>query len=178
MTGANVPSVNPSSERRNTLKPGTMDQAEGIFHQMKGTLKEVAAKLGENPKLLTEGKDETKRRKETPMKYLVLVGLFVACTLTACMVSPGPPGYGGGVTVSPLPAVVVLDAEPYYHQNDYYYFYQNNSWRYSRSRGGPWADLPRSHWPKEVRYKDRDDRQDRGRSDDRRRNDRQEHERR
>ncbi|HEX2770364.1 MAG TPA: hypothetical protein VHN12_13895 [Geobacteraceae bacterium] len=102
------------------------------------------------------------------MKSLFLVSLFAAFTLTACIVSPGPPGYGG-VVVSPLPPIVELGADPYYYQNGYYYFYQNNNWSYSNSRGGPWTDLPRSHWPKEIRHRDRDrdDDRDRGRDDDR-----------
>jgi hypothetical protein len=110
--------------------------------------------------LETKGEYE---RKEKIMKNLAIILLFVAFALTACLVSPGPPGYGG-VVVSPLPPVVVLGADPYYHQNGYYYFYQNNSWRYSKSRSGPWMDLPRSHWPKEIRhrddYRDRDFRQE------------------
>ena len=116
------------------------------------------------------------KQKEKPMKSLVLVSLFAVLTLTSCVVSPGPPGYGG-VVVSPLPAIVELDADPYYYQNGYYYFYQNDSWRYSRSRSGPWTDLPRSHWPKEVRHKDRDNDRDKGRDDDRGRDNRLEHDR-
>jgi hypothetical protein len=120
------------------------------------------------------GKD---KRKEKPMKSLVLVALFAAFTLTACLVSPGPPGYGGAV-VSPLPAIVELDADAYYYQNGYYYFYQNNNWRYSKSRGGPWTELPRSHWPKEIRHRGRDNDRDRRGDDDRGRDFRQEHDRR
>jgi hypothetical protein len=112
--------------------------------------------------------------KEYPMKSLIIALLFAALTLTACVVSPGPPGYGG-VTVSPLPPIVVLGTDPYYYQDGYYYYYQNNNWSYSRSRSGPWAELPRSHWPKEVRRRGRDDDHkkgwdnNRGREDDRER---------
>ncbi len=82
--------------------------------------------------------------------------------------------------MSPLPAVVVLGADPYYYQNGYYYYYQNNNWSYSQSRSGPWRELPRSHWPKEIRHRDRDDRgrdfdRDRDRDHDR---DREDHDRR
>ncbi|RII26740.1 MAG: hypothetical protein CXR31_10055 [Geobacter sp.] len=108
------------------------------------------------------------------MKSLVLVALFAAFTLTACFVSPGP---GGSVMVSPLPPVVELGSDPYYYQDGYYYYYQNNNWRYSRSRSGPWAELPRTHWPKEVRHKGGDDNRGRGRDDDRGRDFRQEHDR-
>jgi len=104
---------------------------------------------------------------------LLVVAILAALTLTACIVSPGPPGYGG-VMVAPLPATVELGPDPYYYQSGHYYFYENNHWRYSSSRAGPWMDLPRSHWPKETRYRGRDDDQ-RGRDDDRHRDSRQEH---
>jgi hypothetical protein len=95
------------------------------------------------------------------MKNLIFVSLFAAFTLTACVVSPGPGEYGG-VEVSPLPAVVVLGDDPYYYQDGYFYYYHNNNWSYSQSRNGPWAGLPRSHWPNEVRHRDRDKDRDRG----------------
>lgn len=37
------------------MKSSTKDQAEGKFHQVKGTVKEVAGKLTDNPKLKVEG---------------------------------------------------------------------------------------------------------------------------
>ena len=117
------------------------------------------------------------KRKEKPMKSLVLLSLFAALTLTSCIVSPGPQGYGG-VVVSPLPAIVELGADPYYYQNGYYYFYQNDNWRYSASRNGPWTDLPRTHWPKEIRYRGKDNDREMHRDDDRDRNPGQEYERR
>ena len=40
------------------MKSGTKDQREGKFHKVKGQLKEIAGKLGMNPKLEAEGKDE------------------------------------------------------------------------------------------------------------------------
>jgi hypothetical protein len=97
-----------------------------------------------------------------------VVALLAALTVTACVVSPGPPGYGG-VVVAPLPAVVELGPDPYYYHSGRYYFYEGNHWRYSSSRAGPWVDLPRSHWPKETRYKGR------GRDDDRHRDSRYDH---
>lgn len=83
---------------------------------------------------------------------MVFVALFAAFMLTACVLSPGPGGYGVEVA-PPLPAIVVLDAEPYYYQSGYHYFYQNNRWNYAKSRSGPWTELPRSHWPKEIRHR-------------------------
>ncbi|GFE56246.1 hypothetical protein [Geobacter sp. AOG1] len=89
---------------------------------------------------------------------MFFVALFAAFMLTACVVTPGPGGYG--VEVAPaLPAVIELDvAQPYYYQSGYYYFYQGDRWNYSRSRSGPWAELPRSHWPKEIRQRGREER--------------------
>ncbi len=66
MTGrseANVSSVKPNSDRRNSVKPSTKDQAEGSFHKATGKLKEIAGKLSMNPKLEAEGKDEKRAGK-------------------------------------------------------------------------------------------------------------------
>ena len=81
----------------------------------------------------------------------LLVGLLAPLMLAGCLMVPGPQGVG--VTVAPLPPVVVLDAEPYYVHQGYYYYYRDNGWYYSRSRSGPWADLPRDRYPREVRYR-------------------------
>jgi hypothetical protein len=98
---------------------------------------------------------------------MAVVALFSAFMLTACILSPGPGGYG--VQVAPaLPAVVVLGAEPYYYQSGYNYYYQNNRWLYSTSRNGPWTDLPRSHWPQEIRHDGRNDRGGESRHEDQR----------
>jgi hypothetical protein len=84
-------------------------------------------------------------------KRTVLAVLLVPFIVAGCLMVPGPQG---GVSLVPiLPPVVVLGPEPYYVQGGYYYYYQNNGWYYSRSRGGPWVDLPRDHYPKEVRVK-------------------------
>lgn len=82
----------------------------------------------------------------------ILLAVLIAGALTACAVVPG--GRHGGLRVVPLlPPLVVLDAEPFYFHGGYYYHYNNDAWYYSESRGGPWTDLPRDHYPKEVRYK-------------------------
>ncbi len=93
------------------------------------------------------------------MKYMmsmVVVALFASFMFAGCVVVPGPQGYGVEVA-PPLPPIVELDVEPYYYQSGYYYFYQNDRWRYSRAKSGPWTELPRSHWPKEIRHKGRDE---------------------
>jgi len=95
------------------------------------------------------------------MKRLLLVDLIAVILLAGCMVGPGPGGYGV-VVVPALPAIVVLESEPYYQQSGFYYYYQNDRWSYSHSRGGPWVELPRDRYPKEVRFKDRDGNQGRG----------------
>lgn len=49
---------NEKTERSNTMKSGTKDQAEGKFHELKGTVKEIAGKLSDNPELEGEGLGE------------------------------------------------------------------------------------------------------------------------
>lgn len=101
---------------------------------------------------------------------------LAALMLSACVVAPpgrGPGvGIGVGVTVPALPLVVELGADPYYQYGGYTYYYDNDRWRYGGSRSGPWMDLPRSHYPREIRYRDRQDGRDRDRDGIRDRNDR------
>ena len=40
------------------MKSSTKDQAEGMLHEVKGTVKEIAGKLSDNPKLEGEGAGE------------------------------------------------------------------------------------------------------------------------
>lgn len=40
------------------MKSSTKDQAEGTFHHMEGTIKEIAGKLSDNKELEAEGADE------------------------------------------------------------------------------------------------------------------------
>ncbi|MDD2582858.1 MAG: CsbD family protein [Desulfuromonadaceae bacterium] len=40
------------------MKSSTKDQAEGMFHEVKGRVKEIAGKLSDNPKLEGEGTGE------------------------------------------------------------------------------------------------------------------------
>jgi uncharacterized protein YjbJ (UPF0337 family) len=49
--------------RRNTMKSSTKDQAEGKYHNVKGTVREMAGNISNNPKLKAEGKDEKKDGK-------------------------------------------------------------------------------------------------------------------
>ena len=94
------------------------------------------------------------------MKRILIATLIGVSLLTACAVVPvgrrgHGPGVSGAVVVPILPSVVVLGAEPYYTHGGYHYHYRNNNWYYSRSRSGPWVDLPRNHYPREVRFQGR-----------------------
>jgi len=85
----------------------------------------------------------------------LFIGVLLATFLFAgCVVGPGPRG-SGVVVVPALPSVVVLESEPYYYHGGYHYFYQNDRWPYSDSRSGPWVELPRDRYPKEVRFKEK-----------------------
>jgi hypothetical protein len=86
------------------------------------------------------------------MYKMLIVVPFTALMLSACIVSPDH--HSRGVVVAPaLPVVVELDVEPYYYQSGYYYYYDNDNWRYSNTKNGPWTNLPRSHYPRETRFK-------------------------
>lgn len=92
-------------------------------------------------------------------KGVLALSLLAALSLSACVVAPR--GHGGAVVVAPaLPVVVELGVEPFYFYGGFHYFYDNSHWTYSRSRSGPWAELPRSHYPRETRFRGHDDRRD------------------
>jgi hypothetical protein len=85
------------------------------------------------------------------MRRTAIFPVISILLLSACMVVPHR---GGGLEVVPiLPTVVELDGEGYYAQGGYHYFYTNNQWYYSDSRNGRRSELPRSHWPRETRYR-------------------------
>lgn len=101
------------------------------------------------------------------MHKMLYAALLTAALLTACVVAPSP--QGPGYVVAPaLPLVVELGAEPYYYQSGYYYFYHNDRWSYSNTRSGPWVELPRDRYPREVRHGGRGDGRDGGRGQDHR----------
>ena len=110
------------------------------------------------------------------MKRLSISMLIAASLLTACVVAPaGPRHHGEGVVLVPvLPSVVVLGAEPYYFYKGYHYHYDRDRWFYSKSKNGPWFDLPRDHYPHEVRHERKEERReherDRHHREDERRN--------
>lgn len=102
------------------------------------------------------------------MYRMLIVAPLMALLLTACVVAPADRGYGGVVVAPALPLIVELGVEPYYYHSGFHYYYNNDRWSYSRSRSGPWSDLPRSHYPKEIRRRGGDDDRGRGQGHDRR----------
>jgi hypothetical protein len=109
-----------------------------------------------------------RRDKEERMKRVLLAVLLAGFLLGGCLVAPGLRGSGTPI-VPALPSIVVLEEEPYYDHGGYHYHYQNNVWYYSDSRRGPWRELPRDRYPKEVRFKGKERSRDdhRGRGDGR-----------
>jgi hypothetical protein len=102
---------------------------------------------------------------EDKMKKLFLTVIFAASMCLSCVATVGP--HGAGVALAPpLPATVEL-VDPYYVYGGYHYYYHDDRWYYSQSRDGRWIDLPRDHYPREVRFKgsrdERDLKDDRGR---------------
>lgn len=100
------------------------------------------------------------------MKRMLIVLPLTALLLSACVVAPAD-HRSGMVVVPTLPVIVELGVEPYYYYSGYHYHYDDNRWRYSNSRSGPWTDLPRSHYPKETRFAGRGDGRGNGRGNGR-----------
>ena len=98
------------------------------------------------------------------MHRMLYVALLTALLLPACVVAPADRG-PEWVVAPALPLVVELGVEPYYYHSGFYYYYNDRRWSYSHARTGPWRDLPRDRYPREIRYKDHD-----GRDRDRDRN--------
>jgi len=96
--------------------------------------------------------------KSTLLALLMVAGS--GWLFSGCVVSDGyygDPYYSGSdVVIAPaLPYEVYLYDRPYYSYGGFYYFYDNDRWYYSRSKGGRWLDLPRSHWPHDTRWRGR-----------------------
>lgn len=101
------------------------------------------------------------------MKKTIWLLIIATMMLGACIVSPGHRGEVGVYIAPPLPPLVVLEyPDEFYYYNDYYYHYRGNDWYYSRSKSGPWNNLPRDRHPREVRYKNRGGDRDRDRDRD------------
>jgi hypothetical protein len=98
-----------------------------------------------------------------PVGYRCRIGigraLFAAAwivTLTmGCWFHAGPGGIGIGIAPA-LPGVVEMgEDDPYFYQNGYYYAYRGDRWSYASRNEGPWSELPRDRYPREVRYRSR-----------------------
>lgn len=106
------------------------------------------------------------------MRRMTHAPLLATVLLAGCVVAPVDRDYDV-VVAPPLPVVVEFDAYPYYYYDGFYYSYHDRDriWRYSHYKNGPWRELPRDRYPKEIRYKYRydrdDDRYDRDRERDR-----------
>jgi uncharacterized protein YjbJ (UPF0337 family) len=50
--------INHRIQQEETMKSSMKDKAEGLFHEAKGKVKEVAGKITDNPKLAAEGTAE------------------------------------------------------------------------------------------------------------------------
>jgi len=100
--------------------------------------------------------------KKILISTIVMVFLLMACTVMAM----GRRGSGVDVvvTIPVLPHIVVMEQEPYYYHQGYHYHYKNDRWYYSKSKKGPWKDLPRNHYAKEVKYKKEHWKYDEGRN--------------
>lgn len=87
------------------------------------------------------------------MKKTWFMLVFAVLLTSACVMTTGP--QGTTVAVAPALPVVVDLYEPYYVHGGYFYYYSNNRWYYSNHRSGPWIDLPRDRYPREVRHRGR-----------------------
>lgn len=94
--------------------------------------------------------------RSTLFAILMLVSspfLFSGCVVLADDYYSDPYYPPDVVVVPALPYSVDLYAQSYYSYSGYYYFYNNQCWYYSRTRGGNWIKLPRTHWPYDTRWK-------------------------
>jgi hypothetical protein len=97
-------------------------------------------------------------KMEDKIKKIVFTIIFAAFVCVSCAASVGP--HGASVAIAPpLPLSVEL-YDSYYVHGGYHYYHYNDRWYYSQSKGGPWIDLPRDHYPREVKYKSRSDERD------------------
>jgi hypothetical protein len=86
-------------------------------------------------------------------KRIVMAGMLMSFMLAGCLMAPES-RHREVVLAPPLPPIVVLGDEPYYVSGGYHYHYRNDGWYYSQSRSGPWVELPRDRYPREVKFKD------------------------
>lgn len=102
--------------------------------------------------IVREGDGGLKKSLHAGIIGMAFVAMLSMYLFSGC-VYRGP--HGESISIIPdLPvSIELLDSDPYYYQNGYYYYYHDNAWSYSHSRGGPWMDLPRSHYPRDVKFR-------------------------
>lgn len=88
------------------------------------------------------------------MKKFLVVLVSTAFMCISCAASIGP--RGTSITIAPPLPVTVELFDPYYTYGGYYYYYHSDRWYYSGSKSGPWRDLPRDRYPREIRHKGKD----------------------
>jgi hypothetical protein len=151
------------------MRPGSKPRRAIVMNQNAGFHREPGLCLGAML-MLPEASGKTKQitKGGGNMKKFVCFLIFAALMCLSCAAHLGP--HGAAVTIAPPLPVTVELVEPYYVYGGYHYYYHGDRWFYSRAKGGPWIDLPRHHYPKEVRFKGRDHgkdwRDDKGRSRD------------
>jgi hypothetical protein len=102
---------------------------------------------------------DANQENEMTLHRMLYGPLLAVALLPACVVAPA---HGPYVVAPALPVMVELDVVPYFYGGFYYTYHpRDQHWRYSRSRTGPWIELPRDRYPREIRYKDRDRDRDR-----------------
>jgi uncharacterized protein YjbJ (UPF0337 family) len=57
-TGTRFSGKSEKEKRRNQMKPSTKDQIKGKLHELKGSVKEKAGQVTNNPNLAAEGQNE------------------------------------------------------------------------------------------------------------------------
>lgn len=83
------------------------------------------------------------------MNPRMLLPLLATTLLTGCLVAPN--AYGGLSVIPVLPFRVEIGDDGHYAHGGYRYRYVRDCWYVAPTRGGAWVELPRSHWPREIR---------------------------
>jgi hypothetical protein len=85
------------------------------------------------------------------MKRYFPILILAALMCVSCAAYVGP--HGAGVSIGPPLPYTMESANPYYAYSGRPDYYNNDRGYYAQSGSGPWRDLPRDQYPREVRYK-------------------------
>ena len=83
---------------------------------------------------------------------MAFASLLLVVLLAACVVSRD--GDVGLLLPPPLPVIVDVGPDRHYSHEGYHYYENNGRWQYSRERDGSRHELPKSHYPREIRRHD------------------------